>query len=106
MLLSEKKQVMSEEAKKTLDDWLMKMANQSNQCLENLVKTDSRKPHDESADQENNANKNISNATVDKIEYYLIERFYDDNIYNDMKSGKMSTKSLHFYYKYFLGRPL
>ena len=90
---------MSEEAKKTLDDWLMKMANQNNQCLENLVKTDSRKPQDESTDEEKNSNKDISKAAVDKIEYYLIERFYDDNIYNDMKSGKMSTKSIiQFYY--------
>ena len=99
---------MSEEARKTLDDWLVKMANQDNQCLENLVKTDSRKAQDESTDQENNNNKNFSNASVDKIEYYLIERFYDDNIYKDMKSGKMSTKSLQFYYniKYFLVRPL
>lgn len=85
---------MSEEAKKTLTDWLTKMANQSNQCLQNLVEIDGRKPQEESANQENNANHSFSKTTVNKIEYYHIERFYDDDdISDDMKSGKVSTKA-------------
>ena len=81
---------MSEEAKKTLQDWLTKMANQDNQCLENLVKINIRKPEEESVD--NSENHNISENTVHTIDYYHIEKLYDDNLYQDMKSGKCCCK--------------
>ena len=88
---------MAMEAKKTLNDWLTKMANQNNQCLENLVRKDIRKPQEESLD--NSTNNNISKTTVDNIEYYHIEKLYEDNIYQDMKSGKCYCNI-----KYFLER--
>ena len=82
---------MSDVAKKTLNDWLTKMANQSNQCLENLVQKDIRKPQE---DADNSTNHNISKTTVDNIEYYHIEKLYEDNIYQDMKSGK--CQQIHY----------
>ena len=86
---------MAEEAKKTLNDWLTEMANQNNQCLENLVQKNIRKPQE---DVDNSTNLNISKTTVDNIEYYHIEKLYEDNIYQDMKSGK--CQQIHYFYKF------
>ena len=83
---------MSDAAKKTLNDWLTKMGNQTNQCLENLLQKDIRKPQEESDDSTNHI---ISETTVDNIEYYHIEKLYEDNIYQDMKSGK--CQQIHFF---------
>ena len=60
---------MAEEAKKTLNAWLTKMSNQNNQCLENLVQKNIRKPQE---DVDNSTNHNICKTTVDNIEYYHI----------------------------------
>ena len=92
------------EAKKTLNDWLTKMANQNNQCLENLVRKDIRKPQEESVD--NSTNNNISKTTVDNIEYYHIEKLYEDNIYEDyqdMKSGKCYCNIKYFLERHSIG---
>ena len=44
------------------------------------------KPSEDSVD--NSENHNINENTVDNIDYYHIEKLYDDKLYEDMKSGK------------------
>ena len=78
---------MSEDAKKVLLTWLARMANQNNECLQNLMETDICDENDgnqESLD-------DIDIYTVDNIEYCHIEKYYDDQTYQDMKSGKIMS---------------
>ena len=92
--------VMSEEAKKVLLTWLGVMANQNNECLQNMMEAEICDDTEENED----GLDDMDIYTVDKIEYYDVEKYYDDQTYQDMKSGKkMSNHSfLHIISKAFL----
>ena len=81
---------MSGEAKQTLTNWLSRMATQDNQCLNSLLQTETCEINGNPA---NNANIDILN--VDKIDYCHVEKWYDDETYQNMKSGMNVNSSSH-----------
>ena len=90
---------MSQEAKITLLKWLKKMANQKNDCLQNLIEPDSCETQLEMA--ENMANPDqIAIYSIDNIDYCHIDKWYDDEIYQDMKSGKYINKYIKYFISY------
>ena len=78
---------MSGEAKQTLTNWLSRMATQDNQCLNSLLQAETCEINGNPA---NNANIDILN--VDKIDYCHVEKWYDDETYQNMKRKKIPKR--------------
>ena len=89
---------MSEEAKKVLLSWLGVMASQNNECLQNMMEAeicDDTEVNEDSLD-------DIDIYTVDKIEYYDVEKYYDDQTYQEIREKMSNHSFLHIISKAFL----